>query len=79
MLISQLVLRRRGCGQIDMARMIKKEGKLTIELREVKSSVIGKKCARIKQMSRLYKSATFIGAVFSKPIDLKIEDFAGEE
>lgn len=63
MLVSPLLLRTRGCGQIDMARMVKGGNGVVIEVSEVKSRVnVGR-----LQISRLNDSVNFLSSIFGVP------------
>ncbi len=76
LLISSKTLRARGCGQVDIARILKINENLIIEVGEVKSSIIARKCVTIKQLQRLKKTLTLIASVFSKQVRLVIIDGA---
>ncbi len=71
-LVSSLVLRSRGCGQVDVARIIQKDKKLRIQVGEVKSSVIGKNCVKINQRKRLLRSLELLAQIFSLECELKV-------
>ncbi len=64
LLVSPLLLRSRGLGQIDLGRFIKTGQDWEIELAEVKSSHLGKEVMSLKQKQRLRASGNFLGSLF---------------
>ena len=71
LLISPLILRERGLGQIDLARFTKKS-EMIIELMEIKSSMLGASAMR-GQRGRIRDSAMFLGNIFGKPIKFIVQ------
>jgi hypothetical protein len=66
LLIDPYVLRKRGVGQVDLARIIFGQNYKYIELLEVKSGAE----VSIKQNKRLRGSADLVGEVFQLPVRL---------
>jgi len=66
LLIEPKVLRKRGAGQVDLARFVLGQNQKFIELLEVKSGAN----VSDKQRLRLRASADFIGEVFKVPVKL---------
>lgn len=62
LLISSLVLRNYSAGQVDLARIHKK----SVQLFEVKSQGF----PHGRQLSRLKKSADWMGQIFHRPVEL---------
>lgn len=69
LLISPLVLRSRGGGQVDLGRIEKRKGEWWIQLIEMKSGPF----IAHRQRYRLKKSAIFLGHLFGYPIEQKYE------
>jgi hypothetical protein len=68
LLVSPLLLRSRGLGQIDLGRVIKIGTHWEIELAEVKSSHLGKEVMFLKQKQRLRASGNFLGSLFGASV-----------
>jgi len=71
LLISPLLLRSRGLGQVDLARF-KKNTEMIIELCEVKSSKTGEFAMRGQHL-RLRKTGVFLGIIFGLKIKFIIK------
>ncbi len=68
LLVSPKVLRKRNCGQIDLAKLEKEK----IVIIEVKSSDRGIEVGmKSKQNTRLKKSASFLAFLFRRQIEVK--------
>jgi hypothetical protein len=67
LLIEPTVLRKRGAGQVDLARFVFGQNQKVIELLEVKSGFE----VTLKQRLRLRASANLIGEVFQVPVKLQ--------
>jgi len=67
LLVSPQLLRARGLGQVDVARMIKQYGGWVIEVGEVKSSLVGSESMLRNQMNRLRNSQYFLSGLFGAP------------
>jgi hypothetical protein len=65
LLVSPLVLRSRGAGQIDLARLEKRKGQWWIKMVETKTHPL----ISSLQRRRLRKSAQFLSALFGYPVD----------
>lgn len=59
LLISSLVLRSRGAGQVDLGRLEKKMGQCWIHLLEIKAG----QNVSLRQKNRLKKSGQFLGCL----------------
>jgi hypothetical protein len=68
LLVSPVVLRSRGLGQIDLARLIKRDHQWVVELAEVKSSQLGKEVMLLNQKQRLWGSGNFLSALFGAEV-----------
>lgn len=66
LLVSPVVLRSRGLGQIDLARFVKGP-EMVLEICEVKSSKLGSQSMR-EQRRRLLQASAFLASVFGKTI-----------
>lgn len=66
LLVSPALLRSRGLGQIDLARM-KKKNSWVIEIGEVKSSDVGVEVFLRGQRMRLFQSLRFLSSIFGAP------------
>jgi len=66
-LISSQLLRRYGCGQVDISFIDRGE----LYLIESKSSMVGVLQAQSKQLQRLRRSALFLESLLDTPVHLK--------
>ncbi len=66
-LIDPHVLRSRGCGQVDVIRLVKKRNQSCLELVEIKS----RGNLSFQQQKRLRDSATLLGEILKLPVILK--------
>lgn len=64
LLVSPLVLRSRGMGQVDLARIGKEYAEWIVEIAEVKTSLVGQHCLMRSQKSRLLASQRFLTGIF---------------
>jgi len=67
LLVSSQILRTRNLGQIDLARLLKKNDSWRIEIGEVKSSKMGEHQMQKSQKFRLYSSQNFLSSLFGLP------------
>lgn len=68
-LISPMLLRKKGLGQIDLAHLVNNK----VIVYEIKSSRIGKQSLyRGKQITRLRRSTFWLARIFKKHAQLKI-------
>jgi hypothetical protein len=67
LLVSSQILRNRNLGQIDLARLLKKNDLWKIEIGEVKSSIMGEYQMQKSQKFRLYSSQNFLSSIFGLP------------
>ncbi|MGE3608170.1 MAG: hypothetical protein AB7I27_01185 [Bacteriovoracaceae bacterium] len=64
LLVSPHLLRERGLGQIDLARISKTKRGWLLEIGEVKSSEVGLEEMEKFQLKRLYSTQNFLSALF---------------
>lgn len=64
LLVSPALLRERGLGQIDIARLKKHNANWKIEITEVKSSKLGEDVYLRKQQYRIKTALTFLIGIF---------------
>ena len=67
LLVSPQILRSRDLGQIDLARMVKKNAEWVIEVSEVKSSSVGEANLVRGQRRRLTQAQMFLSSILGSP------------
>ncbi|MFL5785971.1 MAG: hypothetical protein ACJ76H_15235 [Bacteriovoracaceae bacterium] len=67
LLISPQLLRSRELGQLDLARMRKKESWI-LEVAEVKTSSVGDEALERGQRKRIVNAAKFLSGIFGCPV-----------
>ena len=67
LLVSPKILRSRNLGQIDLARLLKKNEGWIINIAEVKSSDLGQMQMQKSQKYRLISSQNFLSSIFGIP------------
>lgn len=70
-LVSSVILRKRHCGQIDLACLNNK----ILTLFEIKKRSLGKQQITSTQKMRLIRSANFLGRLLNRKIELRVWDF----
>ena len=67
LLVSAKILRKNGCGQIDLAR-IKPD---LIEIFEIKSNEVSSQFLNFRQRARLFKTSELIGTLFNRNVIIR--------
>lgn len=74
-LISAPLLRQRGLGQVDLARLYRDQSGQLLEVAEVKSSLAGVQSTLKGQKLRIFGAARFVGSILNSRI--KITNIVG--
>ena len=74
-LISAPLLRQRGLGQVDLARLYRDQSGQLLEVAEVKSSLVGVQSTLRGQKLRIFGAARFVGSILNSRI--KITNIVG--
>jgi hypothetical protein len=74
-LVSAQLLRHRELGQIDLAKLCRDQQGWLLEVAEVKSSIVGAHSSLKGQKVRIFRAASFLGAILSARV--KVTDIVG--